>query len=152
MIEAGGHLDWWAEPAVSVMDSNHTTSTRVSLAAGSTCRIVEEVSLGRTKEPSGRLALDIRVERCGLPLVHHGELFGPGVPGAKSAVSVGSARHVLSAVLVGVEPGEPRVLVTPTCTASWLPRADDAAVILAVGLDRPSVMAGLESLVPELGA
>ncbi len=152
VVEPGAHLDWWNEPSVSVQESNHITSTSVALSSDSTCRIVEEVSLGRSNEVSGRLALDIRVERSGRALVHHGEVYGPKVPGAGSAVSVGNARHVLSAVLVGVAAGEPRVVMSPTCTASWLPQGGDTAVVLAVGIDRPTVLETVHTVAPELDA
>ncbi len=144
------HLDWFGEPTVSVVGSNHVVTTTVDLDATATCRIVEEVSLGRSDEPSGRLRLVLRLERDGKPVVHHDELFGPDVPGAGSVVSVGAARHVLSAVLVGVEAGEPRTEIDGECRVAWLPVEDDAAVVLAVGPDRPTVMAIVTHLVPEL--
>ena len=112
--------------------------------------IVEEVSLGRTDEPSGRLRLILRVERGGRPLVHHDELFGPDVPGAGSVVSVGSGRHVLSAVVVGPPAAEPEVVVDGPLRIARLRVAPDAVVILAVGPDRPSVTRCVSTLAPEL--
>jgi urease accessory protein len=142
------HLDWIGEPTVSVAGSDHTITTTVDLDESSTCRVVEEVSLGRTNEVSGRLRLVLRVVRGGRPLVHHEETFGPDVPGAGSVVSTGTARHVLSEVLVGVDAGTPRVSVTGACRAAWLPVAADVVMILAVGADRPSVCAAVADLRP----
>lgn len=134
------HLDWAGEPTVSVVGSDHEVVTNIDLTASSTCRIVEEVALGRTGEPSGRLRLVVRVERGGVVVVHHEELFGPDVPGSGSTVSTGHARHVLSAVHVGVDVGDSRVVEHPDGRAAWLPVAPDSAVVLAVGVDRPAVL------------
>lgn len=141
IVGANAHLNWVGEPTVSVAGSDHTVTTLVELDDTATCRILEEVSLGRSGEPSGRLRLVIRVERGGVPLVHHDETFGPDVLGAGSVVSVGDARHVLSEVLVGVDAGTPRLSIDGETRAAWLPMADDVAMILAVGPDRPAVLA-----------
>lgn len=140
-VGMNAHLHWHGEPTVSVVGSDHTVTTLVDLDATATCSIVEEVSLGRTDEPSGRLRLILRVERGGRPLVHHDELFGPDVPGAGSVVSVGSGRHVLSAVVVGPPAAEPEVVVDGPLRIARLRVAPDAVVILAVGPDRPTVTA-----------
>lgn len=149
-VGAGGHLDWRPEPAVSVRGSHHAVETTVDLAADATCRIVEEVSLGRSSEPSGHLRLGFRVVRDGVTLVHHAESFGPDVPGAGSVVSVGAGRHVVSCVLVGVDAGDSRVVTDGACRAAWLPVAADAALVLVVAPDRPAAIRALDAVAPEL--
>ena len=145
-----GHVAWRPFPMVSVAGSDHVAATTVHLAADATAVIVEELALGRHGEPSGDLEVRLRVERAGRPLVHHVERFGSGVPGAGSVVSVGNARHVVQAVLVGVDAGAPRSIVEPDRAACWLPVATDAVAILALGPDRPSVLDLLAILAPEL--
>jgi len=140
VVDDGAHLDWAGEPTVSVVGSDHEVVTTVDLSASASCRIVEEVALGRTGEPSGRLRLLVRVQRAGVVVVHHEELFGPDVPGMGSTVSTANARHMLSAVHVGVDAGDARVTEHADGRAAWLPVADDAAVVLAVGVDRPAVL------------
>lgn len=140
-VGADAHLDWVGEPTVSVAGSDHTVTTTVDLDASATCRLVEEVSLGRTGEPSGRLRLVMCVDRGDAPLLRHDEVFGPAALGAGSVVSTGGARHVWSEVRVGVVAGESRVSKVGECRAAWLPLADDAVMILAVGPDRPAVQA-----------
>lgn len=141
-----GHLDWAPEPMVSVIGSRHRTSTTVMLDGSATARIVEEVSLGRSGELSGRLDLELRVERDGAPLVHHTERLGPDVPGWGSVVHVGAARHVLTMVEVGVAPGPVGVAVgahdgLPDGTAvARLLVAPDVVVTLAIGPDRPTTL------------
>ena len=112
--------------------------------------MVEEVVLGRTGECAGRLELALRVERDGAVLAHHAETFGPDVPGAWSSVSVGRARHALSAVLVGVDTGRSRVRVDNGRAIAWLPVQDDTVVVLAVGSDRPAVLDLVDEVAPEL--
>lgn len=135
---------------VSVAGSEHLAATTVQLAADATATVVEEVALGRHDEPSGHLELRLRVERGGRPLVHHVERFGPTVPGHGSVVSVGSARHVVQAVLVGVDAGSPRSIVEHDRAGARLPVADDAVVVLAATSDRPTAIALLAHLAPEL--
>lgn len=149
-VGVGGHLDLAPEPTISVVGSRHRSITRVRLAAGATCRVVEEVSLGRTGEPAGDLGLSVRVEREGRALVHHDEWFGPSADAGTTSVSVGAARHVVSAVLVGVVAGPPRVVVESARAVSWLPLAADAVMVLAVGGDRPSVRELLAAVTPEV--
>jgi urease accessory protein len=149
-VGARADLAMWLEPTVSVVGSRHRAITTHRLAADATCRIVEEVALGRYGEPSGRLDLRLRVERGGAVLIDHGDRFGPDVAGAGSSVSVGGGRHVLSAVVVGLPAGESRTCVESGRAAAWLPVADDAAVVFAVGADRPAVLDLVERLAPEL--
>jgi urease accessory protein len=139
-VGAGAHLDWRPEPTVSVAGSDHVARTRIALAEGATCRVVEEFSLGRCGEPPGRLATELRVTRAGRPLVHHAEVFGPAVAGAGSVARVGAARHVVMAVVVGPPAGPSRVELVPHgASAAWLPVAGDALLVLACGPDRPAV-------------
>ena len=149
-VGANGHLRLWLEPTVSVAGSRHRAMTTVRLGDGATCVVVEEVTLGRHREPSGRLDLRLRVERRAGVLVDHGERFGPDVPGALSSVSVGAAHHALSAVVVGVPAGESRTCVERGRAAAWLPMGIDAAVVLAIGADRPAVRELVTALAPEL--
>ncbi|WP_051062207.1 urease accessory protein UreD [Ilumatobacter nonamiensis] len=144
------HLDLSLEPTISLARSRHRTTTLVRLGSDATCRVLEETVLGRRDEVSGRLDLSLRVERDGRPILHHDERFGPDVPGAWSSVSVGAGRHVVSAVLVGIDPGPPEVCVEADRSAAWLPVAADAAVAMAVGPDRPSTMNMLAALHPAL--
>lgn len=147
-VGQGAHLDLRLEPTISVVGSRHHTITVVQLDTDATCRVVEEIVLGRSNEASGHLDLSLRVERAGQPLLHHDEAFGPDVAGALSSVSIGAARHVLSAVLVGIDAGSQRVRVEADRAAAWLPVATDVAVVMAIGHDRPSTM----SLLADLGA
>ncbi len=150
-VSANSHLCWAPEPSVSVVGSLHRAHTKVSLAPGASCVIVEEIALGRHGESPGFVDSLLRVERNGAVLVHHAEHYGFGSAGWGNAVGTGGARHVFSAVLVGVcEAGTARTAVGSATSAAWLPIDTDAAMVLAVGPDRPAVLACVEQLVPEL--
>ena len=151
-VAAGGRLDLWLEPTISVVGSRHRMTTRVELDRTASARVVEEVVLGRSGQVSGDLTLSVRIERAGGPLVHHQERFGPDAIGAGSSVGVGGARHVLSAVLVGVVAGPSRVWVEPDRAGAWMPMGDDVVVVMAAGHDRPGVLELLARLAPELTA
>lgn len=143
-VADGGHLDWRPEPTVSVAGSDHVAHTVVELTAGATCRIVEEFALGRAGEPSGRLATRLRVVRDGVALIDHGEMFGPTIAGAGSVARVGPARHVFAEVVVGPRPPAPQAWVDVAgVSIARLPLADAAALVLAAGPDRPSVLTAL---------
>jgi urease accessory protein len=146
----GAQLVWWPEPLVSIVDSDHRSSTHVDLENGARCTILEEVSLGRSGQESGRLELDLRVQRDGHPILHHTERFGPDELGAGSAVGVGNARHVISGVVVGGDAGEPVTIMDQGGGAhgAWLPVAADAAMVLVVAPDRPVALDLLARLRP----
>lgn len=149
-IEDGAHVEWRPEPTISVAGSDHRTSMSVDLAPTATCVVVEEVALGRSDEAPGTLELVLRVARGGAALVHHAERFGPGVPGARSSISVGHGRYVLAAVVVGAAAGTSRVEIDRDGAAAWMPVADDAAVVTAVGRDRPTTRALARRVAPEV--
>lgn len=151
-VAAGGRLDLWLEPTISVVGSRHEMTTRVQMDPTASARVVEEIVLGRSGEESGDLTLSMRIERGGRALVHHHERFGPDAIGAGSSVGVGGARHVLSAVLVGVDAGRSRVQVDSGRAGAWLPMCDDVVVVMAAGHDRPSVLDLVGRLAPEMTA
>jgi urease accessory protein len=138
-VGAGGHVRWEPEPLVAVAGCRHSADTRVALAVGATAWLVEEVSLGRSGEPSGDVSLLWRVERDGRPLVHHAEHLGPSTPGWGSAVTTGHHRHLLAAVAVGCAPPADAPVVGPAVALAVLAVAADAWVMLAAGVSRTVV-------------
>jgi urease accessory protein len=147
-------LVWWPEPTVSVARSQHRARTVVRLAPTASCTIVEELVLGRAGEPPGCVDSELRVMRGVTTVLHHRERFGDTVSSLESAVcssvGVGGARHVLSAILVGVAAGASQTEVTATTAAAWLPLFDDAVAVVAVGPDRPAVWGALARIAPAL--
>ncbi len=149
-VGRAAHLVWRPEPTISVRGSRHRTTMTVDLDDLATCAVVEEVALGRAGEPSGDLELAMRVTRAGRPLVHHGERFGPDVPGAGSSVSVADGRHVLMAVVVGSDAGRSVAQLAGPVAVARFRVADDVAVVTAVARTRPEVLRAVAQLEPEL--
>jgi urease accessory protein len=135
-VEEGASLYWRPEPLVSVRGSDHLVDTTVSLSASVRLRLVDELVLGRAGEDPGRLRVRCRVERKGAPLLAHDLDLGAGSPGWDGAAILGNARAVVSALVVG-----PTAPATSSVTAdahsgaraAWLPLADGAALLLAIG-------------------
>lgn len=145
-VGRGGHLDLHPEPTVAVTGARHSAITRVSLDGTATCRLVEELVLGRSGEPSGAVRLSVRVERDGAPLVHHDEWFG--TDDSLTSVSAGAARHVLTTVTVGPAAGRARSIVERTAAGAVLPVADDAAIAIVLAADRSDACRLLTELAP----
>ena len=105
-VGADAHVEWHPCPTVSVAGSDHRMSTVVRLGPRATCRVVEELGLGRGDEQSGLLDASVRIEHAGTAVVHHRERFGPGVPGWGGTTAVGRARFVRQEFRVG-QPARP---------------------------------------------
>ena len=70
-IAAGGRLDWWPEPTVSVVGSDHVMATNIEVHPQGELRWVDAVVLGRHGESGGALTIHQRVTVGGRPLLHH---------------------------------------------------------------------------------
>jgi urease accessory protein len=143
-VGADAHVDWHPCPTVSVAGSDHRMTTVVRLGPAATCRVVEELGLGRGDEHSGALDASVRIERRGATIVHHREQFGPGVPGWGGTTAVGRARFVYQEFSVGAHARHTEAIVDDTGAAAVLPMAADVTAVLAAGRDRPSVQALLD--------
>lgn len=150
-VARGGRLELRPEPTIVVRGARHRVTSDVELDDTAELVMVDDVVLGRTGEPPGHVEFALRVNRGGLPLVHHEEHLGPGAPGWGTTTALGSARHLLTAVVVGVEVSAPSTIVVegPCSTAAaWLPVASDAALLLSVGADALAARAVAERVVP----
>ncbi len=150
-VGEGASLRWRPEPLLSVRGSDHTVETTVVLAAGSAFIMQDEIVLGRDQEEGGRVRSRLRVERDGLPLLTHDLDIGGDAPGWSSAAVLGSARAVVSIVVVGVDaPTVARTLVdcAADARAAWLPLAPGAAVLLALAPGLRAARAAAAALGP----
>lgn len=145
-VADGAELQLTPEPTVSVAGSRHRIVTRVDLAPTARCRIVEELALGRSGECSGDVEMTLRVERGGLPVLHHTEHFGPSAAGHGTSVSIGGARYVVAALIVGQPAGESRTVVERAATAACLVLAADAVAVFAAGPDRSTTWSAIEEV------
>jgi urease accessory protein len=136
VVEDGGSLDWRPEPLVSVRGSDHLVETNVTLRSSAQLWLTEELVLGRSGEGPGRLRVRCRVDRDGAPLLAHDLDLGGGAAAWRSAAVVGDARALVSTLVVGPAAPKTSAAITDAETgarAAWLPLADDAALLLALG-------------------
>src|SRR5262245_29375050 len=119
-------LDWRPQPMVSVAGSDHRTELRLDAAASATVVVAEGVSLGRSGEVSGRLAVRQRIVLGDTLVLDHENVFGPGElsgPGAN-----GPHRRAGSELFIGETPPGPAVEVTPSCLRATFRPADRVAL------------------------
>jgi urease accessory protein len=95
-------LDWHPQPTVSVVGSDHRISVRLMATSSSTIAMREGVSLGRSGEPPGRVALHERVTIDGAAVLDHETAFAPGPllgPGAQGVGRTMTTEVVIGSVL-----------------------------------------------------
>lgn len=142
VVEAGGHLDWWPEPTVSVVGSHHRTTTTIRLATDATLRWADEISLGRFGEPSGRLGMRQRLEIDGRAMVDQETEFG--FTASAGAGANGDGRCVLSALLVGDDvPSEPSSTVRRDAVRGVFPVTARVALVTCIAASRHDPSFGL---------
>jgi urease accessory protein len=136
-------VDWWPQPTVSVAASDHRTTTRLDVGDGVTVRCVEELVLGRHREPPGRITLRQRVERRCAPLLDHETELADG--GWRGPGAHGTFGHLLSAVLVGRDvPAEPCASVRPDGVSAVLPVTGGCTLVTATD----AAIAGIRRSLP----
>lgn len=133
-----GHLRWAGQPLLVIAGGHHEQTIRIELGDGARLDFLDEVALGRTNEPPGRLDAHLRVERNGLPLLDQRQRYDPSDPAWLTTAGVGSFRHVRHHLTVG-RPADPLdVSVGPARAAARFPLDDDAELTLSLGVDRCS--------------
>ena len=150
-VGRGASLRWRPEPLVSVRGSDHTIDTTVVLDPAATLIMQDEIVLGRDHEDSGRVRSRLRIERNGIALLTHELDVGADAPSWSTAAILGTARAVVSIVVVGIDaPTEARTIVDrdADARAAWLPLAPGAAVLLAIAPGLRAARAAAAALAP----
>lgn len=133
-VGESGHLDWIAQPLLSVVGSNHVQRVKIELASTATLNFHDWIVLGRSEESGGYLEAQIRVERGGRPLLHQHQVFDPESPGFATTASTGGFRHFQQHLTVGPVATETKTVTSPDEVEMRVPLADD--VELATALTR----------------
>jgi len=133
-IEVGerGHLDWLAQPLLSVAGSNHVQRVTIKLAAFATMNFHEWVVLGRTGESGGYLETELRVEREGRALMHQHQIFDPEAPEFMTSAGTGGFRQFQQHLSVGPMANEAKTLTSPTAVEMVVALADDVELNTAL--------------------
>lgn len=142
-VESGAHVDWWPEPLISVRGSDHTSATIVRCAADAHVRWVDEIVLGRTDEPNGRLTIRQRFEVDDQPVLHHDVLFDP----TESPLGRhGQFRVIVTAVSIGHASEQASTIVTNDVRATRTPLAETATAWIALAHDLTTARATIAAL------
>ncbi len=142
-MDQRARLDWLPEPLVSVIGSDHRSMTTLELGPACWLRWIDEVSLGRFDEQSGRLAVRQRLEVEGRVVLDHETQYGTDAlrgPGAH-----GRGRCIASELIVADDaPTVVASLVSPDVVRATFPLADRAALTTCIATDRhdPAFRAG----------
>jgi urease accessory protein len=136
VVGAAASLSFRPEPIVSVRGSDHTTDTRVDLAADATLVLGEDLVLGRHDEVSGRLRTRLHVVRDGRTVLLHELDLGGAAVGWSSGAVIGDARALVSLTVIGpTAPTSATSVVDRAArtSAAWLPVAPGVAMLLGLG-------------------
>ncbi|WP_164710702.1 urease accessory protein UreD [Euzebya pacifica] len=98
-VGEGATVRWVPEPLVAAAGCHHRADTVVDLAADARLVWREELVLGRTGEPAGRLFASLRITRNGRPLLVHA--LDTSLPGWQGPAVTAGARVVGLLVVVG---------------------------------------------------
>ena len=139
-VGAGGRLRWIGRPLVSVAGSTHAQETTVELAGDARLNLVEEMALGRSEEPPGRLTSRLRVVRDGLPLLDHRPSIDPAAPGHHTTAGTGGHRHLLQQVIVGTADDQSTTRVLPDAAAARFALGEGVVLRVASGRTRPAAL------------
>jgi urease accessory protein len=133
-VAAGGRLEYLPEPVVVAAGARHATVVSVTLAAGASVLLRDELLLGRHGEAGGAARSLLRADYAGRPLLRHCvEVAGTDAVSRGPALLAGH-RGVGTLLIAG--PGEPADTLRRTGT--W-PAASEGAVAV-MPLSGPGIL------------
>lgn len=150
-VGAGASLDFRPEPLISVRGSDHEACTSVRLAARARLVLHEELVLGRHDEASGRVRTRLHVVQAERTVLVHELDLGGAAAGWSSGAVIGSARVLVSTLVVGPDaPDTPSVLVdrATEASAAWMPLRPGVAMRQALGPTRVAARRVAEAVGP----
>jgi len=127
-VAAGGRLEYLPEPVVVSARARHATLVSVTLAAGASLVLRDELLLGRFGEAGGSARTVLRADYAGRPLLRQSlEVSGTDAASLGPAVLTGH-RAVGSLLLVNSPAGPDGVIVTVDHTTGGDATGDDGGV------------------------
>jgi urease accessory protein len=100
-VEEGGCLEYLPEPVVIADAARHATGIRVTLAAGASLVLRDEVLLGRHGEQGGSFRTTLRVDYAGRPLLRQSLTASGTDPAALGPAILSGHRAIGSLLYVG---------------------------------------------------
>jgi urease accessory protein len=139
-VAAGGRLEYLPEPVVVSKAARHATLVSVTLAAGASLVLRDELLLGRHGESGGAARTVLRVDYAGQPLLRHSVEVSGSDPVA-SGPAVLSGRRAVGALLLagaaadggGTDGGAGPVRATPE--RAVMPLAGPGVLVTALAGD-----------------
>ncbi|TLF47843.1 urease accessory protein UreD [Nonomuraea sp. KC401] len=134
-------LHWLPQPLISAARSNLRQSCTIDLAPTAWLLLREEVVLGRSGEPPGRLSARLSVHRDGRPLLDQQTRYGPEAPGWDGPAIMAGHRALGQVLIVdpALDHNPPRVRLLgddpATGQAVLTPLAGPALLITALAPD-----------------
>ncbi|MCD9904499.1 urease accessory protein UreD [Streptomyces sp. SM13] len=101
-VEDHAELRWLPKPLISAADSNLRQTWTIDLAPTARLVLREELALGRTGEPPGRVTTRLTVRRGGHVILDQAADYGPGATGWDSPAVL--AHHRATGQILIVEP------------------------------------------------
>ena len=120
-----GHLDWIAQPLLSIVGSDHVQMVQIDLAPTATINFHEWIALGRTAEPGGYLQTELRVVRGGSAVFHQQQVFEPDAPEFATTAGIGGFSQFEQRLAVGPIAGDPKSLVSEDSVEMSVPLTPD---------------------------
>jgi urease accessory protein len=133
-VADGGRLEYLPEPVVVTAGARHATLVSVTLSAGASLVLRDEVLLGRHGEPGGTVRSVSRVSHAGRPLLRHSlELSGSDPASLGPAVLAG---HRAVGTLLRVNgPEMAEIPVSATPEVAVMPLAGPGFLVTALAHD-----------------
>jgi urease accessory protein len=147
-VAAGGRLEYLPEPLVATDGARHATLVSVSLAAGASLLLRDELLLGRHGEAGGAARSVLRADYDGRPLLRHAVEVSGSDPVSRGPAVLAGHRGVGTLLLAG--PGFPGPESWPVTSAevTGLPLAGPGMLITALADDAVTLRRRLAELVP----
>jgi len=120
-VAAGGRLEYLPEPLVVTAGARHATIVSVTLDAGASLLLRDEVLLGRHGEAGGTVRSVLRADYAGRPLLRHSVEVSGEDPVSRGPALLAGHRGVGALLVAG--PGQPDALLSGAGTAGASPEA-----------------------------
>jgi urease accessory protein len=133
-VGAGGRLEYLPEPLVVTTGARHATLVSVTLSAGASLVLRDEVLLGRHGECGGTARSTLRVSYAGRPLLRQSlEICGTDQASLGPAVLAG--HRAVGTLLRVSEAGTDETAVTATPEVAVMPLAGPGVLVTALAHD-----------------
>jgi urease accessory protein len=133
-VAAGGRLEYLPEPVVVAAGARHATLVSVSLEAGASLIVRDELLLGRHGEAGGSARSVLRADYAGRPLLRHSVEVSGTDPVSGGPALLAGHRGFGTLLLAGPAPSDV-TLPEPGLEAAVLPLAGPGVLVTALADD-----------------